>query len=158
MVTLYQWGEDGLLLGSVALEETDRLPERTTPTPPPPELTGAEVARWAGGGWEKLSEAPTPEVSEEVIQAVIARYEYSVQTAMDSAAKQRGYDSLFTAISYAEEPAVPRFQADGQAFRRWRSLVWDYAHTELNAVMAGQKPQPDLDSFLADLPVLELPT
>jgi hypothetical protein len=86
-----------------------------------------------------------------------AMFEQAVQAKMETAANERGYDSLFTAISYADEPAVARFQADGQAFRRWRSLVWDFAHTELNAVLAGEKPQPELDEFLATLPALELP-
>lgn len=86
-----------------------------------------------------------------------ALFEQAVQEKMEAAAHDRGYDSLFTAISYADEPAVPRFQADGQAFRRWRSLVWDYAHTEMNAVLAGEKSQPELDAFLASLPVLEFP-
>ncbi|WP_296262012.1 MULTISPECIES: hypothetical protein [unclassified Pseudomonas] len=93
--------------------------------------------------------------SAEALQAI---FEQAVQAELDSSAKAWGYDNLFTAISYADEPAVPRFQADGQAFRRWRSLVWDYAHTELNAVLAGEKPPPDLDTFLAGLPALELPT
>ncbi|WP_341959160.1 hypothetical protein [Pseudomonas sp. RC10] len=90
--------------------------------------------------------------------ATTAAFEQAVQTKLDGAARDAGYDSIFTAISYADEPAVPRFQADGQAFRRWRSLVWDYAHSELNAVLAGEKPQPDLDTFLAGLPALELPS
>lgn len=89
--------------------------------------------------------------------ATTAAFEQAVQAMMDGAARDSGYDSIFTAISYADEPAVPRFQADGQAFRRWRSLAWEYAHTELNAVLAGEKPQPDLDTFLAGLPALDLP-
>ncbi|MGH8417345.1 MAG: hypothetical protein ACRER8_08695 [Pseudomonas sp.] len=90
--------------------------------------------------------------------ATTAAFEQAVQSKLDGSARDAGYDSIFTAISYADEPAVPRFQADGQAFRRWRSLVWDYAHTELNAVLAGEKPQPDIETFLAALPVLDLPT
>jgi len=154
---LYQWNDSGFLIGQQEVEEDAALPPRTTSTKPP-KLSGTQVARWTGQGWEKLAKAPDPDPVEEPVEAVIARYEGAVQDQLDSAAKARGYDSLFTAISYAEEPAVPRFQADGQAFRRWRSLVWDYAHTELNAVLAGEKPQPDLDTFLAGLPTLELPT
>jgi len=157
MIDIYQWDESGFFLGAQEFGESDRMPERSTPTAPP-ELSGTEVARWTGQGWEKLAKAPDPDPVQEPVEAVIARYEGAVQNQLDSAAKARGYDSLFTAISYAEEPAVPRFQADGQAFRRWRSLVWDYAHTELNAVLAGDKPQPNLDTFLAGLPALELPT
>jgi hypothetical protein len=88
--------------------------------------------------------------------ATTAAFEQAVQGKLDGSARDAGYESIFTAISYADEPAVPRFQADGQAFRRWRSLVWDYAHTELNAVLAGEKPQPDLDTFLAGMPTLSL--
>ena len=151
----YRWDEEGLFIGQVEADEAGELPICCTPTKPP-KLTGKQVARWTGSGWEKLAQAPSPEPIQEPIDSVIARYEGAVQGAMEFAAKQRGYDSLFTAISYAEEPAVPRFKADGQAFRRWRSLVWDYAHTEMNAVLAGEKPQPELDAFIASLPSLEL--
>lgn len=156
MISIYLWDERGLLSGSIEADESGALPRGSTPTKPP-KLTGAQVARWTGEGWEKLAKAPDPDPAQEPVEGVIARYEGAVQAQLDSAARARGYDSLFTAISYAEEPAVPRFQADGQAFRRWRSLVWDYAHTELNAVLAGEKPQPDLDTFLAGLPALDLP-
>jgi hypothetical protein len=153
---LYQWDASGLFVGQQDVDEEGALPQRSTPTKPP-KLTGTQVARWTGEGWERLAKAPEPDPVREPVDAVIARYEGAVQNQLDSAAKARGYDSLFTVISYAEEPAVPRFQADGQAFRRWRSLVWDYAHTEMNAVLMGEKPQPELDTFLAGLPALELP-
>lgn len=156
MITLYRWNERGIFQTSAEADENSELPARSTPTKPP-KLTGTQVARWTGEGWEKLAKAPEIEAPQESPESVAARYEAAVQSVLDGAAKARGYDSLFTAISYAEEPAVPRFQADGQAFRRWRSLVWDYAHTELDAVLAGEKPQPDIDSFLASLPALELP-
>jgi hypothetical protein len=152
---LYQWDASGLFVGQQDVDEEGALPQRSTPTKPP-KLTGTQVARWNGQGWEKLAKAPDPDPVQEPVEAVIARYEGAVQNQLDSAAKARGYDSLFTAISYAEEPAVPRFQADGQAFRRWRSLVWDYAHTEMNAVLMGEKPRPELDTFLAGLPTLDL--
>lgn len=153
MLTVYTWDDQGLLSGSVDVAESGSLPRSSTPTKPP-KLTGAQVARWVGEGWEKLDEAP--EVSHSV-EVITATFEQAVQAKLDEAAKASGYDSIFTAISYADEPAVPRFQADGQAFRRWRSLVWDYAHTELNAVLAGEKPQPDMEAFLNGLPPLVLP-
>jgi hypothetical protein len=37
---------------------------------------------------------------------------------LNSTAFARGYDSIATAISYAEEPAVPKFQNDGMALSR----------------------------------------
>lgn len=104
-----------------------------------------------------LSAAEKAERDATIVAQTTSVFEQAVQGVLEDAARARGYDSLFTAISYADEPAVPRFQADGQAFRRWRSLVWDYAHGEMNAVLTGEKPQPDLETFLASLPALELP-
>lgn len=153
----YQWDMNLLYVGQMDVDEAGELPPRSTPTKPP-QLTGTQVARWTGSGWEKLEAAPEQPVPEEPVESVIALYESAVQGVMDAAANQRGYDSLATAISYADEPAVPRFQADGQAFRRWRSLVWDFAHTELNAVLAGELEQPELEAFIASLPPLELST
>lgn len=83
-----------------------------------------------------------------------ANYERAIQAYLDSAAQSRGYDSIATAVSYAEEPAVPRFQDDGKAFRAWRSLVWAYAYQELAKVKAGEREIPTLDAFLTELPAL----
>lgn len=90
--------------------------------------------------------------------ALTSMFEQAVQTKLDEAAKGRGYDGISTAISYAEEPAVPKFQGDGKAFRAWRSLVWAYAYEQLAAVKAGDRQQPTVDEFLEELPSLDLPT
>jgi hypothetical protein len=83
-------------------------------------------------------------------------FEQAVQGKLDGAAQGRGYDSVSTAISYAEEPAVPKFQNDGKAFRAWRSLVWAYAYEQLAKVLAGDRARPTVDEFLGELPILEL--
>lgn len=84
-------------------------------------------------------------------------FEQAVQAKLNGAANDRGYDSISTAISYAEEPAVPKFQKDGKAFRAWRSMVWAYAYEQLAAVKAGEREQPTVEAFLEELPTLELP-
>jgi hypothetical protein len=84
-------------------------------------------------------------------------FEQAVQAELDGAAQANGYDGISTAISYAEEPAVPKFQNDGIAFRKWRSLVWAYAYEQLAAVKGGQREQPTVEAFLQELPTLELP-
>lgn len=96
--------------------------------------------------------APTPGPTE-----VRKLYENAAQAMLDAAASVAGYDSIATAVSYAEEPAVPKFQQDGIAFRAWRSLVWAYAYEQLALVLAGEREQPTVDEFLQELPVLELP-
>lgn len=89
--------------------------------------------------------------------ATTAVFEQAVQSKLDTAAQAARYDSIATAVSYAEEPAVPKFQNDGIAFREWRSLVWAYAYEQLAKVLDGERTQPTVDEFLLELPVLELP-
>lgn len=68
---------------------------------------------------------------------LMSRYETAVQGKLNSAAIAAKYDSIENAVSYAEEPSVPKFQMDGKAFRTWRSLVWAYAYDQLALVLAG---------------------
>lgn len=81
MIALYQWDERGLYLRSIGADETGPLPERSTPTKPP-ELTGTQVARWIGSGWEKLAAAPDPESPPaHDWPALIAARRYTAETA-----------------------------------------------------------------------------
>lgn len=86
-----------------------------------------------------------------------AMFEQAVQAKLNEAAIAARYDSIATAVSYAGEPAVPKFQKDGIAFRAWRSLVWAYAYEQLSLVLACGREQPTIEAFLLELPVLELP-
>lgn len=81
----------------------------------------------------------------------------AVQAHLDQIAKQAGYDGIKEAISYADEPAVPRFQAEGLAFRAWRSLVWAYCYAALDAAQAGDRTLPTTAELIEELPKLELP-
>ena len=56
----YLWDEQGLYVGDQAVDETGALPLRSTPTKPM-KLSGTQVARWTGSGWEKLAAAPEAE-------------------------------------------------------------------------------------------------
>ena len=81
MITLYCWGADGYFIGCVEVDEAGPLPERSTPTQPP-KLTGAQVARWTGSGWEKLAAAPEAEPAlAPDWPALIAARRYTAETA-----------------------------------------------------------------------------
>jgi len=166
-------------LETLAVIDRNKLQEEFPDTSFPPDLTSDTLLDF---GYVLLEFDPTPDVGlgEQVVAGELRRdgdrvirgwaivppteaelssiFERAVQDKLDGAARDRGYDSLATAISYADEPAVPRFQADGQAFRRWRSLVWAYAHEQLAAVKAGERLQPTIEAFLQELPGLELLT
>lgn len=95
---------------------------------------------------------PEPEPHE-----IVAMFRDSIQLKLDEQARRYGYDSIASAVTYAEEPAVPKFQAEGQAFRTWRSLVWAYGYEQLALVESGQRPAPTIPEFIAELPPLDLP-
>lgn len=88
-----------------------------------------------------------------VVRNCVAR----IQEHMDSVARQYGYDDIATAVTYAEEPAVPKFQAEGKAFRAWRSITWSMAYAYMAEVEAGTKPLCTPEEAVAMVPPLELP-
>lgn len=85
---------------------------------------------------------------------IVAAYMAAVQQHMDARAVTFGYDNLISVITYAEEPAVARYQAEGQAFRAWRSACWHTCEQMLAAVIAGERSAPTHDELLAELPPL----
>lgn len=86
---------------------------------------------------------------------LIAKYDAAVQQWLDEQARALGYDDIKSAVSYAEEPAVPRFQQEGQALRRLRSLAWARYDEILNAVQAGQRPVPTEAELIAEMEALK---
>ena len=85
-----------------------------------------------------------------------ARLITAVQRFMDAKAQEHGYDDIFTAVTYAEESTVAQFQAEGKAFRQWRSAVWAFCYAYLDEVTAGTKPVPTEAELIALLPALSL--
>jgi len=86
----------------------------------------------------------------------IAAYMAAVQQHMDATARAFGYDDLISVVTYAEEPAVARYQAEGQAFRAWRSACWKTCEDMLAAVKAGNRSAPTHQELIAELPGLDI--
>lgn len=80
-----------------------------------------------------------------------------VQAFMDRKARDLNYDSIATAVTYADEPSVPKFQKEGQALREWRSLVWHKCYQILDEVSAGTRDVPSDAGLIAELPHLNFP-
>ena len=104
----------------------------------------------AGNAWMKDETAERASIT----QTLTA----SVQAHMDSQARALNYDDIKTAVTYANEPAVPKFQAEGLAFREWRSLCWAHCYAVLAEVTAGNRAIPTAPELIAELPPLVLPT
>lgn len=94
--------------------------------------------------WVKNSWVPDPLAIEGKLAAM-------VQSLLDSEAQARGFDNIFTAVTYADEPAVAKFQQDGKVLRAWRSQVWEKCYSIVAAVQSGA-PIPSADELLAALP------
>lgn len=97
------------------------------PPPPPPEPQPVSPAQRAA-----------------LLRASVARYANTVAVAW-------GYDSVDEAVTYADEPAVPRFQAEGRAFRAWRSVLWEAFDVLIAGVDGGTQPVPETDADLQAL-------
>lgn len=82
---------------------------------------------------------------------IVAGLTAAIQAHLDATAKQYGYDDMKTAVTYADEPAVPKFQQEGQALRAWRSLVWEVAFAELALYQEGA-PIPTGEQIIEKLP------
>lgn len=108
------------------------------------------VADSTGGPVLQDRPAPTQE-------QIASTYADAVQSHMDAAAKLAGYDDIKTAVTYADEPVVAKFQNEGAAFRAWRSLCWAYCYEQLASVEAGTRTQPTIDDLITELPGLVLP-
>jgi hypothetical protein len=109
---------------------------------------------------EDIVKLPFPEPAPPTIEEVLKGYEAAVQKYMNSVANQYGYDDVYTAISYATEPIVAKFQQEGIAFREWRSLVWAYCiqvQTDCLAEPPVRTP-PSSEELIEELPELILPS
>lgn len=89
---------------------------------------------------------PTPEEIQKQLTNV-------VQHVLDSKAQELNYDNCLSVCSYIDT-GVARFDAEGKAFRAWRSAVWAKGYEILAQVQAGQRGIPTESELLAELPEL----
>lgn len=94
---------------------------------------------------------PPPPTAEQIM----ARLEARVQRWLDDQAQALGYDDIKSAVTYADEPSVPKFQQEGQAMRQLRSMAWARCYEILNAVQAGQRSIPTEDELIAEMEALK---
>lgn len=84
--------------------------------------------------------------------AIVKEFGDAVQKMMDEQARALGYDDMLSAVTYADEPAVPEFQREGRALRAWRSECWSTCYGILGQIESGARAVPDLSELLAELP------
>lgn len=112
--------------------------------------------------WEDTTACPTEaeleaawaEIQNATIQSQLTA---AVQAHMDTKAREKGYDGILSAVSYADDATVPQFQKEGKAYRSWRGAVWQYCYAQVAAVLSGEREAPTAEQLIAELPALELP-
>ena len=83
-------------------------------------------------------------------------YEDAVQKYLDYTVQQKGYDNVYTCLSYKGDPD-PIFSAEADAVLVWRSQVWRTTQGILNQWQQGQIEQPTISQVIAQLPTLAWP-
>lgn len=160
------------LLGNGPADPNPRAPDEplipfsSTTVAPPQFAMGTQMAFYRDDAWvvEDLPEpapdpgsTPAPEPAPPTFEQRLKALQDGVQAQLDAQARVYGYDSIASAVSYADEPAVPRFQREGQALRAWRSMVWDACYALLAQVQAGDRDEPTRDELVAELPAYVAP-
>lgn len=101
---------------------------------------------------EERPYVPTPEEQEAALQA---QYTSLIQSMLDKEARKLGYDNCNSVCTYVDT-GVAKFDAEGVAFRKWRSAVWAKGYELLAEVQAGTRPVPAEEELVAMLPALEI--
>lgn len=115
------------------------------------ELSGTAIEKGYDGAWYRKGEAPTPPA-----EWLIERFRSAIQTWMDGEAVKLGYDNVLSACSYINT-GNPKFDAEGEGFRAWRSAVWARGYELIDEVISGQREIPDDPAdVIALLPQLEI--
>lgn len=131
-----QLNDDGYYVGMAVADESPLepgvflIPAGCIDVAPPAGGDDA-MARWdaSAGEWVAVDKRSIAADLHKKVAAAI-KGEPAVHVLLDAMAVNCGYVSILSAISYAEEPAVPAYQADGRKFRAWRSLVWAWFYAD----------------------------
>lgn len=109
-----------------------------------------EVEEGYDGQWYLKGYAPKYEPTPEEIQKGLTD---AVQHVLDAKAQELNYDNCLSVCSYIDT-GVARFDAEGRAFRAWRSAVWAKGYEILAEVQAGKREIPTEEELIAELPEL----
>lgn len=117
-------------------------------------MTLMEVEQAYNGLWYVKGYAPK-QSQEEINAQTQARLTQAIQDHLDTKAQELNYDSCLSVCSYVDT-GVEKFDAEGKAFRAWRSAVWNKGYEILNACLAGEREVPTEAELIAELPELNV--
>ena len=111
------------------------------------------IVAWDGNAYIEGTEPPEP--AERVNARIQKQLTDTVQHVLDSKAQELNYDNCLSVCSYIDT-GVAKFDAEGRAFRAWRSAVWAKSYEILAEIVAGTRANPSEEELMAMLPELEI--
>jgi hypothetical protein len=97
---------------------------------------------------EEENEVENPTQSDDQIKAIL---HVGINVHLNEKAQSFGFESIVTAVTYADEPAEINCQCYGRALREWRSLCWRVVFDAMNEWEAGG-PEPSIEELIESLP------
>jgi hypothetical protein len=121
----------------------------------PPNVPAGKYAAF-DSAWQLLDAVgPVAEVIAETQEQTIARYTAALDAHINATAAMYGWDNR---ITFALRAAFPnRWQAQAIAFGVWMDECNAQGYDLLDAVIAGDVPQPTVAEYIAGLPAFVLP-
>lgn len=133
---------------------------QAAPTAPAPgnklvEIAPAEITP---GNWQQRHlEVPFTQAEIDVAtQSTITALTEAVQRHLDSTARQRNYEGILSACTYASS-TNPQFVSDGLACVAWRDAVWASCYQIMGEVQAGARAIPTEPELISILPAMSWP-
>jgi hypothetical protein len=80
----------------------------------------------------------------------------AIQNRLDLFARERGYDSILSACTYATS-TIPVFASEGQYCVDARDNTWSAAYVILTDCLTGKRTLPSVEDVLLELPQLSWP-
>lgn len=94
------------------------------------------------------------EIVSKNLDELTALFKEKTQELLDAKAREKGYDDILSACSYAGYDND--FRAEGESFGIWRAKVWKYGYALLEAISKGKKELPkSFEELMKDLPKFE---
>lgn len=109
---------------------------------------------WTDNGDGSFS-APVKEIPVLTDEEKVALYRLEVGAFIDAKARSLGFDSIVTAVTYADEPADPINQSYGVALRAWRSKCWAKCREGL-ATWQESGNEPTVEELIESLPEFQV--
>lgn len=93
-------------------------------------------------------------IVDKTLEELTALFKEKIQELLDTKAREKGYDDILSACSYAGYEN--EFKAEGEAFGIWRAKVWKYGYALLEAISKGEKALPkSFEELMKELPKFE---